>query len=211
MEQFSTEEQQAEALRKWLKENGPSILIGIALGLGLMFGINRWQAYKIESAETVSLKYAALQNSAADGNPTTVATQAERLREQHPDSGYAVFAAFAAADAALAADPADFAAAERELRWVADHAPIDGLKQIGRLRLARLLLSSGDSTAAEALLTETQAAAFKGLYAEVKGDIAVVGGNPDAARAAYSKALAVQPDAAMLRRKLENLGGAPES
>lgn len=211
MEQFSTEEQQAEALRKWLKENGPSILFGIGLGLAIMFGVNRWQAHKIGTAETVSVQYAALQASAARGEPGPVIAQAERLREEHADSAYAVFAALTAADIAADGDKPDIAAAERELRWVSDHAKVNGLQHIGRLRLARLLLSNNDTDGAAAVLKTAEAGAFKALYAEIEGDIALANGDNKTARAAYAQALAEQPGAPMLRMKLDNLGGNPDS
>ena len=208
MEQFSTEEQQAEALRKWLKENGPSILFGIGLGLAVMFGVNRWQAYKIGSAEEVSVQYAALQLSAQKGDTAAVLAQAERLRDDHPDSAYAVFAAFSAANIALNADKPDSAAAERELRWVSDHAQVEGLQHIGRLRLARLLVSTGDADAAKTLLNGEQGTAFKALYNEVQGDIAAAGGDIASARKHYIEALAENTNAPLLQMKLDNLGGA---
>lgn len=211
MEQFSTEEQQAEALRKWLRTNGPSILVGVTLGLGLMFGINRWQAYQKQSAENVSLEYSALLGAGGDRQPEALAARAQRLREEHPDSGYAVLAAFSAAEAALADDPADPEAAAAQLRWVADQAPIEGLRELGRLRLARLLLASGDPKAASSLAAQSTSPAFMGLTAEVRGDAALALDDPDAARSAYAEALALRPDALTLRRKLENLGGTPDS
>lgn len=212
MEQFSTEEQQAEALRRWMKTNGPSILIGIGLGLGLMFAINRWQAWQLSSAEDASMQYAAFQQTAAGGDLAQVLAQSARLREDNGDSAYATFAAFSAAKQALAATPADYDAAERELRWVAENASVEGLKQIGHLRLARVLLAKGDIAAAqEQLKLSTPGSAFAALHAEVEGDIAVASGELQRAREAYTLALAGQGNAPMLRIKLENLGVNPDS
>jgi predicted negative regulator of RcsB-dependent stress response len=206
LEQFSTEEQQAEALRKWLKENGPSILFGIGLGLAVMFGVNRWQAHKLSSAEEVSVQYAALQLSAQEGDTAAVLAQAERLRDDHPDSAYTVFAAFAAANIALKADQPDSAAAERELRWASDHAQVEALQHIGRLRLARLLLFNGDAGAAKTLLNTQPAPAFKALYNEIQGDIALAAGDTGSARSHYTLALAENTNAPLLQMKLDNLG-----
>ena len=38
MEIYNSDEQQAEAIKEWWKENGKAILIGAALGLVGMFG-----------------------------------------------------------------------------------------------------------------------------------------------------------------------------
>ena len=212
MEQFSTEEQQAEALRRWMQTNGPSILIGLGLGLALMFGINRWQAYQISNAEDASMQYAAFQQAAGQGDLAQTLAQSQRLRDDNGDSAYAVFAALTAARQALAATPANTEAAELELRWVAENSGVDGLQRIGRLRLARVLLSRGDVDAAQALLNNSKPdAAFAALYAEVEGDIAVAKGEPQRAREAYTLALAGQGNAPMLRIKLENLGVNPDS
>jgi predicted negative regulator of RcsB-dependent stress response len=219
LEQFSTEEQQAEVLRKWLKENGPSILIGVGLGLAVMFGINRWQAHTMSNAEAASMQYAAFQMAAAQGDTKQLLAQAERLREDYADSAYAVFAALAAARDALSAAEPDAAAAERELRWVVDNADLSGLRQIGSIRLARLLLSNADTEGAEAVLAAARkgkdgkgkSSAFDALYAEIEGDVALANGDQPRAREAYTRALAGQGNAPMLRMKLENLGVNPES
>ena len=42
MDAFETEEQQVEALKKWLNEYGMSIIIGLVLGLGGLFGYRYW-------------------------------------------------------------------------------------------------------------------------------------------------------------------------
>ena len=215
MEQFSTEEQQAEVIRKWIKENGPSIAIGIGLGLAVMFGINRWQAHTLGDAEAASMQYAAFQQTASQGERTQILAQADRLRKDHADSAYAVFAALSAAKSATTGAEPDYNAAEQELRWVIEHAKVSGLQQIARIRLARLLLSNGNPSAATAALRPSSDAAsstaFKALFAEVEGDIAVANGDVQHARESYTLALAGQGNAPMLRIKLENLGTNPGS
>ena len=214
MEQFSTEEQQAEVIRAWIKENGPSIGIGIGLGLALIFGINRWQAHTRSDAEAASLQYAAFQVAATQGDQTQILAQSERLRSDHADSAYAAFAALSAAKTTATSTEPNISAAEKELRWVANGAKVPALQQIARLRLARLLLSNGDSAGATAVLSAGNTAdstAFQALRAEVEGDIAVANGDQQRAREAYTLALAGQSNAPMLRIKLENLGINPDS
>ena len=216
MEQFSTEEQQAEAVRKWLKENGSSIAIGIGLGLLVMFGTNRWQSYQLGTAESASLQYANLQVAAAQGDAGPVLAQSERMRDDYADSAYTSFAALTAASSALKQEAPDVAAVTAQLRWVMEHAPVPGLRDIARVRLARVLLSEGDAAAALALTEGGDSAAFAGLYAEVRGDIALAGGDLQAARKAYATALTALTamtgeGSALLRVKLENIGGSTGS
>jgi len=56
---FLTPEEQDERARKWLKENGPALAIGIALGLGAIFGWNQYKAKMQRDAETASELYTA--------------------------------------------------------------------------------------------------------------------------------------------------------
>ncbi len=54
MEIYSTEEQQAEAIKRFFRENGTTIVVGAVLGLGGLYG---WKAYnqsQIDSAEAAS-------------------------------------------------------------------------------------------------------------------------------------------------------------
>ena len=57
MEQFATEEQQVEAIKRFWKEHGTAIIVGAALGLGGLWG---WRAYseaQIETKEAASVAY----------------------------------------------------------------------------------------------------------------------------------------------------------
>jgi predicted negative regulator of RcsB-dependent stress response len=81
------------------------------------------------------------------------------------------------------------------------------------LRLARILLDSGDKEAALALLTVKDRAGFEAEYEELKGDVHVSQGQREAARAAYREALKYLPSespyAPILKMKLDDLGPEP--
>ena len=96
MEQYRTEEEQVEALRRWWNENGKStvavIVIALAAGLG-------WQAWQRESGnqrEQASDLYQALLRAndtpAPSSGPQGVEL-AERLKTEFSGSSYAQFAA----------------------------------------------------------------------------------------------------------------------
>jgi len=38
VDEFSTEDEQVEAIKKWWKENGTSLIVGVVLGLSVLFG-----------------------------------------------------------------------------------------------------------------------------------------------------------------------------
>ena len=43
MADYETEEEQIEALKDWWRENGNSLLIGVAVALVAVFGFRGWQ------------------------------------------------------------------------------------------------------------------------------------------------------------------------
>ncbi|MEX1237520.1 MAG: tetratricopeptide repeat protein, partial [Pseudomonadales bacterium] len=52
-----TDEEQIEAIKKWWDENGKSILIGIVLALGGVFGYQAWDNHVRETGEAASALY----------------------------------------------------------------------------------------------------------------------------------------------------------
>ncbi len=49
-----TDEQQADIIRQWLRDNGLSIVGGLGLGLAAIFGWNQWQSGETSHAEEAS-------------------------------------------------------------------------------------------------------------------------------------------------------------
>ena len=56
MDEFLTDEQQADRARQWLRENGVFIAAGVILGLAGLFGWQQWQEYRTtEAGEAASV------------------------------------------------------------------------------------------------------------------------------------------------------------
>ncbi|MDP9139239.1 MAG: tetratricopeptide repeat protein, partial [Pseudomonadota bacterium] len=95
------------------------------------------------------------------------------------------------------------------LRWVSENGADDGLRQVARLREARVLWQQGQADAALKLLDGGDEN-FSKVTEELRGDIRLSQGDRAAARAAYEKALAGadEEDAAArgdLQRKIDDL------
>ena len=43
VDEYLTDEQQAEVVKRWLRQNGLFMVLGVVLGLGGLFGWNSWQ------------------------------------------------------------------------------------------------------------------------------------------------------------------------
>lgn len=202
---YETEEQQVEALKKWWNENGKSIIAGIVIGLGAVFGWQAWTQHVQNQAAQASNIFDQLTISVSTNNADAVAKQSEIL---HKDFGSTPYSAFAhLMQAKMAYENGDAAAAEAALQSAMDKAPNDGIEAIAALRMARIKLAAGNADAAAAVLKRNPApASFAGEYAVVEGDIARAKGDMEAARQAYENAIAHQvanPD--LVNLKLEDL------
>ena len=98
MDQYRTEEEQVEALRRWWDENGRSTIAAIVVAVAVGFG---WQAYKSndqQKQENASDLYQSMlqgmgQTGATAEQEETVVDIAEQLKGDYSGSTYAQFAA----------------------------------------------------------------------------------------------------------------------
>jgi predicted negative regulator of RcsB-dependent stress response len=207
MEINATEEQQLEALKGWWKENASSVITGLLLGLALLFGAKSWFAYKDRKAEEASNLYVSLMNTLAHGDENLVNDRAGILIGDYSSTPYATLAALALAKQQL--EQNELEPARAQLQWALDRAGSETMKQLVRLRLARVMVAQGNLDGAGALLAQSKpGSAFAPLYDELKGDIHAARGAIDQARSEYEVALAaLPPDSAehrMLQLKYEN-------
>jgi len=188
MADYDSEREQIEALKRWWKENGWVVAIGLLLGLGAVFGWTSWQAYTRAQAEQASAAYQELVNWAAAENHLRVEEAAERLMREFPDSAYATLGALVRARSAL--EKGALEEAQGYLQWAMDNAESSEIERIARLRLARLLLGEGEHDRALELLDVIDPGPFAPLYDELRGDVLAVEGRAREAYEHYRRALA---------------------
>ena len=200
------EEEQVEALKKWWKENGKSVVAGIVMGLGGVFGWQYWTEHQQEVAEQASIEFEQLTESVAAGSAVAV-TQAESLITSHQGSTYAAFAALNLAKVKF--QQGDVNGAKAQLQWVMANSDDISLQQVARLRLARLMLNEGEIESAAMLIDQAPVDNFKGDVAELRGDIALKKGDKVAARQAYQKAIEYKvSNIALVQMKFDDLAAA---
>ncbi|HEB96932.1 MAG TPA: tetratricopeptide repeat protein [Sedimenticola thiotaurini] len=204
-----SEEEQVEALKKWWKENGRSVVGGVVLGLGAVFGWQAWQQHQQSIADQASVQFEQLNQSLIAGVQEPAVKQAEQLIGEYGDTPYALFAALDLARVRLGQGKRDAALAQ--LQWVVDTADEPSFRQIARLRMARIQLDAGNLDAAGALIDQAGNDAYRGEFAELKGDLALARGDRKAAGAAYREALAGGVgSASLVQMKLDDLAVGPE-
>jgi predicted negative regulator of RcsB-dependent stress response len=211
MDIHATEEQQLAAIKQWWKANGTSIITGVVLGFAALFATKAWIAWQQQKARNASDIYVAMSAALAGGNAAQVAASADLLMTKYEGSTYAAFAALALAKTHI--EVSDLAAAATQLQWVIDHGKEAFVRDVARLRLARVRLAQGQADAALALLDQgSHGTAGEAQYLELRGDAELARGDRAAAATAYQRAIdataADAPGLALLKMKYQDVAPA---
>ena len=180
------EQEQIDTLKTWWKMYG-NLVTGLALAVALgVVGWQGWNWYQRGQVAQASAVFAALEQAVTSRDMQRVKTVAGELTEKYSGTPYASLAALLAAKTSFEAG--DAKTAKAQLAWVAEKGK-EELKDIGRLRLAAVLLDEAAYDEALKTLAGGQGAAFAGRFAELRGDVLAAQGKKSEARAAYKTAL----------------------
>ena len=200
MEQYATEEQQVEAIKKFWKDNGAAIVIGALLGLGGLWGWRHYSATERLAKEEASAEYqTAVESIQADGN----ADKLNAFVADTENTGYATLGGMVSAQQLVSA--ADYDKAIAALKKVQAETSDEHIATMAGIRLARIQLEQGNADAALATLNALNDDAFGNKINEVKGDAFVAQEKFDDARLAYTAALEKAAGNVLLEMKLDNL------
>ena len=181
MEIYTTEEQQEEAIKKWLKENVPQIVAGVAIGLGAIWGLDYYKNYQQAQSVEARSYYLSTVNNA--NNTQALAA----LQNDHADSGYTQQSILMNAKHAVLAG---------NYQQALDHlSPLlntenEFIAHTAKLRSAAIYLQMGNHDQALAVLGSDENTAFSGLYNHTKGDVYLSQNNINSAKKHYQLALA---------------------
>lgn len=201
MEPHFTENEDVEKVKRWWREYGRSIVIGVVVGLLIMAGVRAWMAHQEETAQTASALYAQLTQAVSAENDEAALDIAQRLEGEYGSTPYADLAAFVSAQ--LKVDAGTPAEAIEPLQGVVEGGATEELRQIARLRLARVLLAVEQPDEALEVLAGTEPGAFSAHYDLVRGDIHTAQNRPRDAREAYDRALSALPEDDPTRRAVQ--------
>lgn len=208
---YETEEEQVEALKRWWKENGKFVIVGLLVGAAAVFGWRSWETHLENRAVEASMRMAELQQAVEADEMDKARELAATLKQDYSATPYAAQAALKLAELELRAG--ELPAAGENLQWVVDQAEDKPVVLIARLRLAEVQAARGEHARALRTLGLAQPGAMAALYAERRGDIHLQMGDVEKARSAYQEALAAleegKGDRALLEIKLNNLSAAP--
>ena len=212
---FLSPEEQDERAKKWLKENGLAIGIGIALGFGAIFGYNQYQDSIQKNAESASSLFSSALTLFSDSKNADIDTQLTELKDKHPSSTYASKVVLMKASQLA---NTDLSAAYTELEWVVNNAPEKGLVHTARIRQIKINITQGQLDKAKSLAEPASFDGFESHYKELLGDIAALQNAPDkasdyyqasiealsASEGAYSRVLGLKLDRLAVTDKVES-------
>jgi predicted negative regulator of RcsB-dependent stress response len=201
MEQYETEEQQVEAIKRFWKENGLSLIIGALLGLGGLLGWRYYNDSQIEAKEQASFAYEKASEELIKGEASF--GESKSFIDSYSDTGYAILMALEMTQQAI--ERKDLVEAVKQLEFVVINAKLTAVQSIAQLRLARIQIEQGEFELALASADKISDQAFKGQSQEIKGDVYLAQQLFDKARAAYSAALETNNRDQVLKMKLDNL------
>jgi predicted negative regulator of RcsB-dependent stress response len=172
--------EQGEVVKKWLRENGSAIVMGLVIAFGGLFGFKQWQNWQENDRQQASTEFEVLDQLLTDGQLDAAMSNFQNLRDDHAGSPYTSMAALKMARARVEVDQPDLA-----------------------IGLYEFVVESGSPRALSAVAREAR-------YAEVRGDILYAQGRRDEAVAAYLEALSQREagvgDRGKLVMKLQAMG-----
>ncbi len=208
------EHEQSERVKKWIKENGMSVVFAIILALAGIFGWRQWLDFQDGQQLAASEAYGALEMEVAAGRISDAEAQYETLESDFGRQIYTALGALRLASAYVADERLE--EASELYRTVLDHRRASSLHPVARLRLSRVLLAMDQPGDAMDVLDESgPPEGFRAAWDEVRGDILLAQGMTEDARVAYQSALDNMPgdggNPQMLQIKLDHVGGPIEN
>ena len=212
VDEYLSEREQADQLRRWLRENWIWLVAGVVLTLAGYYGYRWWEAREAARSAAAGERFAAMLEAIAAGRREDGVNIAGEVTGEYADTPYADQATLVLVR--LDVEAGDLAAAEAKLGRVAEGSKDPDLRTVARLRLARVQLAQGRYDAALASLDAAATPAIDARVLELKGDVLLAKGDQAGALDHWRKAdaaaaadpgSAAQVDAELLRLKIDEL------
>ena len=208
MDELLSEREQIDAMRSWWSENGTWVVLGIVIGVGGIFGLNQYRSSQLETQVAASTLFEALAEEISNDAVEPAEALVADMVSDYPQTIYADQARLAMARLYMDQGRDEDAAAS--LRALLDSEGDAQMKQVARLRLAKVMLYQDRAADVLALLEGQTESGFSAKYFEAIGDAHTQLGNYAEAEEAYLAAvgdpLAAQVvDTALLQMKISDL------
>ena len=206
MDAYTTEQEQIDKIKKWWDENGKAVVLGLAIGIGGLFGYRYWESARVAEGQNASINYEHLLGVAPSGTSDEATATGDAIIAGYPKSTYARLSALVLAK--LAVDSGDLTHAKERLQWVIDNSGDGKTKPIALARMAQVLLAEGNVEEADTLIGQIDSIHAE-RFAELRGDILAAQGEPEKARKMYNKTLDLAQQrgitGAVVQLKIDNI------
>ncbi|MCM5704359.1 YfgM family protein [Larsenimonas salina] len=191
-DELRSEEDQVDAIKRWWKSSGSSILVGAVLAGIAVFGWKYWQDHQERQAAEASSRYQQLiqlvsQNQTIDGQTRTQVNELiDTIEQKDGDTLYANLATLI--QARLAVQDGSMDSARNILSGLIERNQDAYIERVARINLARLQLGEGAPKDALSTLSSLSDGPLSGYAEAVRGDAHQALGQDQQALKAYKAA-----------------------
>jgi predicted negative regulator of RcsB-dependent stress response len=182
-----TEEEQLEIIKKWWNKHNSKITTSLAVLLLCFSAYKYWSWHQEKVVIQASNNYEHMMLASADKNDKDIEAYANALIKEYGKTVYADGARLLLAKQQVKHN--NYKAAGATLEKVMTDSKIPALKQVARIRVARLLAAEKSYDSALTTLNSINDQAYMSLINELKGDIFVALGRYQEAILSYKDAI----------------------
>lgn len=185
----TSDKEQIQLVKDWWKQYGTTILVAALVFVITSFGWRHWQQYKHHRIERASTDYMQMLVAFEQQKNDEAKLYAKHLMEDDAKSAYSGLAALM--QAKLAVQAGDLKLAQEQLQFVIKKSSSNTLRQLARIRSARVFLATKQPQEALNLLATVDDDTYKSEISEISGDALLALGKVNEAKQAYQKAKSV--------------------
>lgn len=178
--------EEMQIIKGWWREYGYYLVFTVVIFLVINFGWRYWHNYKRSQLASSSVIYMQMLSSLGQKKNEEVKLFGERLIKNYTRTPYSSLAALLLAKEAV--QKGDLKLAQEKLQFVIKKAPNKKIRELARIRTARILIAMEKPKEALVLLSKVSDKDYTANVSEVFGDALLALDNVKDAKRAYRKA-----------------------
>lgn len=184
---YHDEQETLDNLKAWWAQWGNALTWVVLIAALATAGWNGWNYWQRKQTADAVVLYEQAQQAVDGSDKSMMARTAADIESHFPHTPYAQMTAVLVARGLYQAG--DVAGAKTQLQWTIEHAKDQEYAELARVRLAGILLDEKAYDDGLKLVADPASDAFKGLFADRRGDLLAAQGKRSDARHAYQIAL----------------------
>jgi predicted negative regulator of RcsB-dependent stress response len=209
VDEYLTDDERADSAKRWLRENGLFLAAGVVLGLGVLFGWQQWEDYRMVKSVEASVVWQQLNSAASGQRFNEVDESLAILEKEYASTPYLDQARLSVARMHMDRNSPDDAVVQ--LSNVVAGSGDAALRRVAELRMAQIYLYQEKYDEALSMLGAEDPSAFVALFHELRGDVFFAQGLFEDAREEYELALEKDEfrtiDRSLVQMKLDDVSG----